>query len=781
MRVLKCIIFFVCIVAAGALQTGCGDKSPSTPSRIEVTPTTPAIAKGTSVQMTATAIYGDNSKRDLTSQVDWSVGNSATATVNASGLVTGTAEGATVVSATVQNVSGEANLTVTAATLVTLTVTADHPSIAKGTTTQLAAIGTFTDGRSQNLSGQVSWSAADAAIATVANDGLATGMALGSTSIIATVGDISVSTDLTVTDAVLVSLAITPAAPSIAKGTSLQLTAIGLYTDGSQQDLSALVTWSSTNTSSATVLGSGLATGTEVGIAIINARFGGISANTSLAVTPAVLISLDITPTNPILPTCQQLQFNAIGTFAGDMTQDLSAATTWSSSNNGVATISNATDSGNATTLANGQATITAIDPMSGISSSTNLTVGDILWPTKLFGTNENDWAMSIAADACGNVFVTGDTYGNPEGTVNAGGSDMLVTKYDALGNRQWTRLLGTSAIEEGIDIAVDGSSNVLVSGPTTGGVGGNENVGGIDFYLAKYSGNGSLLWTKQMGSSGDDWPTGLAVDSSGNVYTTGYTDGGLDGNTNANPPLFDSFVVKYDAEGNRLWTRQFGTVSHDTAGDLVVDQYGGIYTVGETAGSMDGYVNAGVSDMFVVKYDADGNKLWTRQFGSPDLDSAWAITSDSLGDVIIAGDTSGSFDGNNKIGNFDIAVVKIDRDGNKKWSRQIGSPDWDRIRSIASDQNGNTYLLGLTLGSLDGQGSTGWPSLFVTKIAADGNQLWLRQISIDAQDDVRDIAVNSSGNIYVTGGTITDLDGNANAGKKDLFVLKFDTDGNRL
>ncbi|HZH75152.1 MAG TPA: SBBP repeat-containing protein, partial [Archangium sp.] len=169
---------------------------------------------------------------------------------------------------------------------------------------------------------------------------------------------------------------------------------------------------------------------------------------------------------------------------------------------------------------------------------------------------------------------------------------------------------------------------NVYTAGYTEGTLGGSASARGFDSFLSKHDAAGNLLWKHQSGTVANDYVTGMAIhdaDSSAvSVYVTGYTLGGLDGNTHAGGQ--DLFLVKYDAQGVRQWTRQLGTSVNDFAQGVATDEVGNVYLTGYTSGELDGNARVGGQDLFVVKYDAAGVKKWTRQLGTSGRDVAQAV-----------------------------------------------------------------------------------------------------------------------------------------------------------
>ena len=258
--------------------------SPAVLLSIAVTPANPSIAQKTNEQFTADGTFSDNSTENLTSQVTWASATTSVATITAAGLATGVASGTSAITATLDGVTASTVLTVTDASLLSIAVTPASPSVPKGETEQFTATGTFSDNSTQNLTSQVTWASATTSVATITAAGLATGAATGPSTISASLDGVTGSTVLTVSPAALLSIAVSPATPSITQGGTEQFTAIGTFSDNSTQNLTNQVTWASATTSVATITSGGLASGMATGNATIIATLDGITVSTVLTV-----------------------------------------------------------------------------------------------------------------------------------------------------------------------------------------------------------------------------------------------------------------------------------------------------------------------------------------------------------------------------------------------------------------------------------------------------------------------------------------------------------------
>jgi len=391
---------------------------------------------------------------------------------------------------------------------------------------------------------------------------------------------------------------------------------------------------------------------------------------------------------------------------------------------------------------------------------------------------SSNDYAYGVATDSSGNVYVAGGTNGGLDGNTNAGNTDLFVVKYNSSGTKQWTRQLGSSSRDSANGVATDSSGNVYVTGMTNGGLDGCKNAGIEDLFVVKYNSSGTKQWTNQLGSSSRDSADDVATDSSGNIYVTGTTYSELDGNTSAGKA--DLFVVKYNSSGTHQWTKQLGTDRYDEARGVATDSSGNVYVTGYTEGGLDGNTNLGKADLFVVKYNSSGTKQWANQLGTWDTDFANGVATDSSGNVYVTGSTYRSLDGNTSAGNADLIVVKYNSSGTKQWTKQLGSSSDDYANDVVTDSSGNAYVTGTTYGGLDGNTSAGNADLFVVKYNSSGTKQWTKQLGTSSTDTANGVTTDSSGNVYVAGGTYGGLDGNTSAGVNDLFIVKYNSSGTK-
>ena len=386
-------------------------------SSIAVTPASPTIYAGHTQQFTATGTYSDSSTANITSSVTWTSGTPATATINSSGLATGVAAGTSSITAALSGITSPAQtLTVNANSLVSIAVTPASPTIFAGHTQQFTATGTYADSSTANITSSVTWTSGTPATATINSSGLATGVAAGTSSITASLsGKTSPAQTLTVNANSLVSIAVTPASPTINISATQQFTATGTYADSSTANITSSVTWTSGTPATATINSSGLATGVAAGTSSITAALSGVTSPAqTLTVSAATLVSIAVTPANPTISVGGTQQFTATGTYSSGPTQDITGSVTWSSGTPATATINS---SGLATGVAVGSTTISAI--LSGKTGTATLNVITGGTPPSITSVTTKD-----TTDTSGYVYDTidikGTNFGGGAGSASA-------------------------------------------------------------------------------------------------------------------------------------------------------------------------------------------------------------------------------------------------------------------------------------------------------------------------------------------------------------------------
>ncbi len=358
----------------------------ATLSAISVSPAAVTRPVGHTVPFTATGVFSDGTTVDLTETVTWTSSSTSVATISnaagSRGLAALLGPGTATIRASYAGQSATAQLTATNAALVRIDVAPASPRVGISGIVRLWATAVYSDGTAFDVTAAATWTSSNASVATVRSDpgyeGLVTGVAAGTAIIAASYGMQSGTTTVTVTPATLADLYISPALPRIGVGTTVQLSASGVWTDGTTADLTGVVTWTSSAPAVATISNApssaGLATGVSGGTATISISYGALTDSTVLTVTSAPMTALAVTPAGRTVPLNVRLQFTAIATYADGTTQDLTTQVGWLSSDPAVASVSNAAGSqGLATALSAGTTTVTA--RFGAANGSTTLTV----------------------------------------------------------------------------------------------------------------------------------------------------------------------------------------------------------------------------------------------------------------------------------------------------------------------------------------------------------------------------------------------------------------------
>jgi hypothetical protein len=269
---------------------------------------------------------------------------------------------------------------------------------------------------------------------------------------------------------------------------------------------------------------------------------------------------------------------------------------------------------------------------------------GNLLWSASLDRPNYEDISFSVGTDNAGNAYVAGASY-----FANTSGQSTL-WKVDATGSIVWMRSTQFLASSQFTSVAVDGLGNAYSAGHAR--TGSPSSYVGI---VRKFNSDGDVLWTRQFGAMLDLQSRAITTDLFGNVFITGVVSGDLDEKNSGN---FDAFIRKYDSSGNLLWSKLLGSSAYEEGLDVTTDAFGAVYITGYTDGNLGG-VSFAAHDIFVAKYDANGNRLWVYQTGASGEDLGNSITGPIGDSLYVAGFGSGTL-GGPSLGTDDAILLKV-------------------------------------------------------------------------------------------------------------------------
>jgi hypothetical protein len=362
---------------------------------------------------------------------------------------------------------------------------------------------------------------------------------------------------------------------------------------------------------------------------------------------------------------------------------------------------------------------------------------GNVIWAKSAGGTYE-DIANSIKVDANGNSIITGYftspdiifgsfTLTNADNTGDT--QDGFIVKYNSLGDVVWAKHIGGINDDAGNGIALDANGNAYITGsfssPTIifGSTTLTNASNSDDIFIAKYDTLGNVLWAKRAGGIYMDEGNSISVDANGNSIITGDFSSPtlIFGATTliSDSSLSDIFIAKYDVSGNVLWAKSAGGIVEEQSFSIAMDAIGNSYITGYSRsptlvfGSTT-LTNAGMADMFIVKYDVSGNVLWAKNAGGTKFEMGYGVAVDAGGNVYATGFfasptiTFGSTVlTQSDSGYTDSYIVKYGASGNVLWAKKLGGDSDDYTSSVAVDPNGNLFITGEFMSSTIAFGST--------------------------------------------------------------------------
>ncbi|MEW6668211.1 MAG: SBBP repeat-containing protein [Thermodesulfobacteriota bacterium] len=412
-----------------------------------------------------------------------------------------------------------------------------------------------------------------------------------------------------------------------------------------------------------------------------------------------------------------------------------------------------------------------------------------LVWNT-FMGSTGSDSGGSIALDKSGNIYVAGisnATWGAP---VNgyAGGLDAFAAKLNSSGVRLWHTFAGSASNDYAYGIAVDNSGNVHLTGTSeaTWGAPVDAHAGGEDVFAVKLNSSGARLWNTFMGSGVNDGNGGVAVDNSGNVYVSGRSLATWGAPVNGFAGGTDTFAVKLDSNGARVWTTFMGSGSGDWDEGIAVDDTGNVYVAGYANATWGAPVNGhagGSHDGFVAKLDNNGARLWHTFMGSGGTDYCLGIAVDAGGNVYVAGESNATWGTpvNGFTSGTEAFAAKLDSNGVRLWHTFMGSTGTDNALGIAVDKGGSLFVGGnssATWGTPVKDHAGGTNDAFAVRLNGDGTRRWNTFMGSSGADSDSGIAVDDCGFLYVIGSSDTawGTPVSGHAGGNDAFVAKHTT-----
>ena len=464
-----------------------------------------------------------------------------------------------------------------------------------------------------------------------------------------------------------------------------------------------------------------------------------------------------------------------------------------------------------------------------------SITYGQNLkWAKGIVSDPSSDgWGESIIYDNSGNSLITGTFYGpavdfDPgPGTFSLssmGGNnsnDLFILKLNPNGDFLWAKSIDingyysySSTGANNSSIAVDSSGNIFITGNFMGNNVDFDPGPGIynlsapfdhNIFILKLDPNGNFLWAKSMGSNYSDLGNSIAVDNFGNSYTTGEFEQTVDFDPGLGTFILsvnggssgrsDIFILKLDPNGNFIWAKQIGGSDGDAGFSITIDNSGDILTTGSFYGNVDFNPGSGLNplyadgleDVFILKLDPNGNFIWAKNMGGSHVfnESSFSITTDNLRSVYTTGYFYGTADFDPGAGTFnltsngenDIFISKLDANGNFVWVKQIGGSTFDYGISITIDNSGNVNTAGSINGNVDldpgaGTYNLGSGGAFISKLNVAGDFV---SANLMNGSKIYSLAIDSFNNIYTTGWATSNTDFDPDTGVYYVPLLSND------
>ncbi len=367
--------------------------------------------------------------------------------------------------------------------------------------------------------------------------------------------------------------------------------------------------------------------------------------------------------------------------------------------------------------------------------SSKNKKNSDATW-NKKFGGIKWERGNSIQQTSDGGYILFGDTnsFGNGE-------NDLYLVRTDASGNEIWSKTFGGAKQDYGYSVQQTTDAGYILLGTTD-----SFGSGSTDIYLVKTDSSGNEIWSKTFDGTKEDY--GYSVQQ---TTDAGYI---ILGTTNS----FDSsyskiYLVKIDSSGNEIWSKRFGEDNYNSKGKSVEQTKDGGYILLGTAKGDSQFMSWDVDDIYLVKTDPDGNKLWSKKFGSDDWETSESVQQTSDGGYILCGGTARE---------STCYIVKTNSEGNEVWHKELNKLYYTRGYSIRQISDGGFIVVGETFDVKYDNSISGHSYIYLNRIDSSGKEVWNKMLGEDQEKNVYGKSIQQTkdggfvilGSIFVGGST---------------------------
>ena len=347
-------------------------------------------------------------------------------------------------------------------------------------------------------------------------------------------------------------------------------------------------------------------------------------------------------------------------------------------------------------------------------------------WTLQL-GGDGTDRGQDLAIGEDGAIYICGYTATQLTDEDAHGGYDGFISKVSADGDPEWTVQVGTAATDQADKIWLNGDK-LFVAGVTGGGLYGQHvshggcNCPVVNIWIAQFDLNGTEVWSSQFGLRDDLHLSGLLTDSEGNAYLYGYAETTMPGSESMGGR--DMFVLKYDSDGDLEWSKNFGRENTDTASEFLIGEDDTLYLIGQTTSEWETPVaNGDDGDLLILAIDTEGEELWARQYGSSRQEWPWDAKLDATtGDIYIVGYSDGDLIGDPR-GGSDGFILALDGEGYWLWADAITTPATDFATTVTQKDDGSLIVCGVTDGTLEGP-VVGAKDMFIVEYTPDGTRV---------------------------------------------------------